>query len=626
MPWFFAPMAAWLFLLIGPLVLFYFLKLRRQRVVIPSLVLWQQVLQDNRVNSPFQKFKRNLLLLLQLLLLILLVLAAMQPYMRGSTESAERLPVLIDASASMAALDKPGGITRLEAAKAQVEDMIDGLLPNQQLSIISFSNRARKLTPFTNNKRVLREALDSIETEDVPSQLEEVLRMSQALSRSHSFQKVLLISDGNLPAQVDFNLPFSIEYQIITPAGRNAGITNMSATRAGADGWDVFVSLEGTPSHQISGTVELIQDGVPVGAEPLSLEPGQIERLVFPVTATGAINLAARFVPDGFDSLQNDNEAFLSLEPPRSVWVYVPEDLIAYRLALESMAHIRIFPEPGEPLTEDNFDLVISNTRQDLERSAPVRLFDGVIPPDIEDYVDRDDEGTTAIDWDRTAPILQHVQLSELLLYDNPRWIGEAREAELELFGYEVLAYGRLGPLLLRRREALSLSYFLLFRTEQSTLVYRLGFPIMVSNLVQIARERAGLGEVDAPRTGTLPQLVMRPNQMYEVSGPQGMNVSAESDDIGRLNGIPASHSGEYVIEGGGGGQRLGVALLSPAETSLEAVDEIQFDGELGVIAASSPLQLDHSFWPVLAALALIVLLVEWWLFQRRPGGYGPRS
>ena len=75
---FFAANFAWLALLIPPLVLLYFLKLKRPRLAIPSLVLWRQVLTDQRVNSPFQKFKRHILLWLQLLLLVLLILAAMQ--------------------------------------------------------------------------------------------------------------------------------------------------------------------------------------------------------------------------------------------------------------------------------------------------------------------------------------------------------------------------------------------------------------------------------------------------------------------------------------------------------------------------------------------------------------------
>ncbi|MGY8690200.1 MAG: BatA domain-containing protein [Verrucomicrobiales bacterium] len=61
---FFAPSAAWLFLLALPLIALYFLKLKRPRVMVPSLVLWRRVLDNQRVNSPFQRFKRNLLLLL----------------------------------------------------------------------------------------------------------------------------------------------------------------------------------------------------------------------------------------------------------------------------------------------------------------------------------------------------------------------------------------------------------------------------------------------------------------------------------------------------------------------------------------------------------------------------------
>src|SRR6187402_2026678 len=106
--------SAWLFALLVPLVVFYFLKLKRPRIDIPSLVLWRQVMSDQRVNSPFQRFKRNILLLLQILILALLALAAMQPFLRREAARTPRLPILIDVSASMAALDREGGISRLD--------------------------------------------------------------------------------------------------------------------------------------------------------------------------------------------------------------------------------------------------------------------------------------------------------------------------------------------------------------------------------------------------------------------------------------------------------------------------------------------------------------------------------
>jgi hypothetical protein len=91
-------------------------------------------------------------------------------------------------------------------------------------------------------------------------------------------------------------------------------------------------------------------------------------------------------------------------------------------------------------------------------------------------------------------------------------------------------------------------------------LPYRVGFPIFVANVVQGARQQAGLAEARATR-----------------------------------------------------------GLLSPSETSLAAVEQIQFNERL-TVAASAPLKSDRSLWRLLALLALGVLVVEWWYFSRKPG------
>src|SRR5260221_4378049 len=261
----------WLATLAVTLVLCYFLKLKRPRLQVPSLTLWRQVLQDNRVNSPFQKFKRNLLLWLQLLILALLVLAAMQPYWRGREGLVRRLPVLIDCSASMGALDKEGGITRLQEAKRRVGELIDGLAGDQELCFISFGKTARKLTGFTNDKRELRDALEGIRVENVHSDCEEALRLAQALARTTAFDEVLLVSDGNFPPRVNFDLPFKLNYQQLTPAGPNVGLAALSARRSVNGGWDVFVQIEGSAGADGGMTVEVAQEGAVVGSERVTL-------------------------------------------------------------------------------------------------------------------------------------------------------------------------------------------------------------------------------------------------------------------------------------------------------------------------------------------------------------------
>ena len=52
-------------LLAIPIILLYMLRLRRREVTISSTFLWRQVLQDREANSPWQRLRRNLLLLLQ---------------------------------------------------------------------------------------------------------------------------------------------------------------------------------------------------------------------------------------------------------------------------------------------------------------------------------------------------------------------------------------------------------------------------------------------------------------------------------------------------------------------------------------------------------------------------------
>ena len=74
---------------------------------VPSTLLWRKAIQDLQVNAPFQKLRKNLLLLLQLLLLIALLLALARPILNYTPGAGPRTIILIDQSASMAADDMP---------------------------------------------------------------------------------------------------------------------------------------------------------------------------------------------------------------------------------------------------------------------------------------------------------------------------------------------------------------------------------------------------------------------------------------------------------------------------------------------------------------------------------------
>lgn len=612
--------SAWLFALLVPLVIFYFLKLKRPRQIVPSLVLWRQVLNDQRVNSPFQRFKRNLLLLLQVLLLALLVLAAMQPFLRREPALTGRLPVLVDVSASMAALDKDGGRSRLDEARERLRERIDALLPDQEMCIVAFSKSARKLTGFTNNKTELRDAVAALEIEDVPGEIEEALRLAQALARTTPFERVLVMTDGNLPAKANFELPFQLDLQKLPPAGPNAGIVALNARRSGSGDWELFIQLSATdPAPGNTAAISLTAGGQEIGTESIALSPGGTPRLTFRISGVQSELVRATLKPGGFDSLAGDNEAWLSLPAVRPLDVFVPESLAPFRHALGAMEGIRIFPAADVP-SPAVFDLVISDAADPPQ--ALMLCTVGVIPERVRDILTVEKKAATAIDWRRESPLLQHVSFDEVIFMENPAIVAGKNETAVANLGYDILVHGPGGPLALLRDESATnggMGLHLLFHPDRSTLPFRVAFPIFVSNLVAQAQRLAGLSEAASVPTGVLPPQRFAAGEKVTVNGPGNVKRTEQADARGVLSGIPAPRVGEYQLAAGAAKQRVGASLISFSETSLAAVDGVEFADRISVATETAAPKADRSLWWILAALGYAVLLLEWWWFQRRP-------
>jgi len=571
------------------------------------------------VNSPFQKFKRNLLLLLQILLLVLLVLAAMQPFLRRDAHSTARLPVLVDVSASMGALDKAGGRSRLDEAKQRLRERIEGLPADQELCLVAFSRAARKLTGFTNNKTELRDALAALEVEDVPGDLDEALHLAQALARTTPFDRVLVLTDGNLPAKTGFELPFQLELQKLPPAGPNAGITAFNARyvdKRGSGDWELFVQLGITdPAPAATATVELRAGDQVIAQEQVALTPGGTPRLAFRVSGAQSTNIHAVLRPGGFDSLASDNDAWLTLPAIRPLDVFVPESLATFRHALAALDGLRIFPSKDTP-SPSTFDLAISD-----KPGAPPALVlctAGFVPEDAAALVSLAQKSTVAIDWRRDSPLLQHVSLDEVIFMEDPVTAAGRDDTAFANLGYEILAHGPHGPLALLRSDGGNARVHLLFHPERSTLPFRVAFPIFTANLVEQARNLAGLSEAAAAATGVLPQQNFTAGAAVTVHGPSHFTRTEHADERGTVAGIPAAHIGEYTFTAGGTTRTVGASLLSASETGLAAVSEVEFGDRISVSTANVSAKTDRSLWWPLALAGFVVLLAEWWWFQRR--------
>jgi hypothetical protein len=197
-------------LTVPALVALYFLKLRRRQMPVPTTLLWQKAIQDMQVNTPFQRLRRNLLLLLQLLILAALLLAMARPTLWATASPGQRVIIIVDQSASMNAPAGDDETTRLDQAKEAARRMIDNLSASAKgpggAMVVSFAHRPNVQANFTADPAKLRRAVDQIQPTDQLSRLDEALRLVQPYAQQAAAQNqgelmVHVITDGRVHQQ-----------------------------------------------------------------------------------------------------------------------------------------------------------------------------------------------------------------------------------------------------------------------------------------------------------------------------------------------------------------------------------------------------------------------------------------
>lgn len=404
------------------LVILYFLKLRRRNVEISTTLLWKKAIQDMQANAPFQKLRRNILLLLQLLVLAGVCMAVGQPQIRGDSPVGAQHVILIDRSASMSAVDAKNdrGDTRsrLEAAKEEALRLVDslrepGLLDRgsgDRAMVISFDTSAKALQSFTSDKDLLRAAINAIQPSDAPSSLDEAFKLVLAQapkevmietrpdgseSRYERPPKpvgtIHLFSDGRLPdaAKVAPGREDVMVYHSVGSTDAvNIGITSLQAERAFEDPTklSIFVNLSSTDPQprsvdvelRVDNTVALIKtiplaaakpaEGAPPGSALVAALGGDVFRMDRPEGGIVSLHLS----PKGADVLAGDNTAFLVVPPAKKLAVaVVTRGNLFIAAALEALPLAKL-----ETLTPEEFE----KRRAAEQIDHDVVVLDGYLP------------------------------------------------------------------------------------------------------------------------------------------------------------------------------------------------------------------------------------------------------
>lgn len=630
---FLAPLALAFAALAIPIVIFYMLKLRREARTVSSTMLWQQLLEDRQANAPWQSLRRHLLMLLQLLLLFLLVMALARPYSESSQQFQGNVIVLLDASASMQATDSARSgraANRFELACDRARQIIDGLGPNDILTLIAVGDAPRILASLTNDKSVLRQALSAAVVTNTQADWEAAFILAMSSAQQASRTITVILSDGGLPDGLP-SLPGQVHIIPVGITAENAAITAL-AVRDGPHGPQAFVRVLNAGTQPITTLVEIEVDGALFDARTLDIAAGEQSGIALDDLPLDARHVQAH-LPD--DALAIDNTAWAVRPIARQATVLLAtpgnsflERAIGLMPDLNPIT-IRITDTLTQPVTlpgDVHAALYVFDTLQPAALPESGNLL--LIAPPVTNaliQVGGTVTETTVLDVKSDHPLLRYVDATLL----RELSIARAR-AVVPPSWAETLIAARGGPLLLAGEIGGRRIAILAFDLHRSDLPLKIAFPILVANLMTWLAPTSAI-DLPAQLSPGMPALI-RPqlgvNQVI-VTSPSGQTWTFETAGSESLSFAQTDEPGIYTVEQKGAQQTtltsFAINLFSELESRIEPRDEIDIgQSPLPAQAERRAGRREWWRWPALAALG--VLIVEWFVQFRGSWPYSLRE
>ena len=641
------------------LLLLYFLKLKRREQIVSSTLLWKRAVQDLQVNAPFQRLRRNILLLLQMLALLALLLAIAGPILSLLTSSGSRYVLLIDRSASMRATDVEP--SRLEVAKEQAKIFVESLRAgsffrltdeSDQTMVIAFDSNAKVMCNFTADKQQLIGAIESITPGDGISSLAEPIVVARAFAQAPGEDtpaptvqdpaQLVLFSDGQI-RDLDQIVVGSDElvFHCIGQSTENVAITAMQARRSyeNPDEVSVFATVANYGDAPVARDVQLSINNnvrsvrsvtVPARRNVVGVsdanQPGRVA-VVFSLSYAEAGVLEVRQLPGSGsnpepDNLACDDAAWSILPPPKRLSVLLVTNgnaVLESALRACSLAQLDLHtPAEFDAMDRATFDVEQPYDFIVLDDYAPESvpkcryLVFGRPPEGIDVSVPQQLENQVLVDWRTKHPVLKYVNLMNLFA---------AKCYEMALpRDADVLAEFNETPAIAVVRRNGSVLLLVSFDVLQSNWPFEPGFVLFCYNAANFLGTQVGSDQESNLHVGD-PIVVdgLAPETVAQIDGPGISGLEVTSSAVGSVRFPGTGRVGPYSLSVGDRPPMLfAVNLLDSQESDVAPRREIVLSGEAVQAEEQALTRSNLPLWPFLVGLALILVCLEWLIYTRK--------
>lgn len=579
-------------LLAAPIVLLHMLTPRRPATLVSSLLHWDGLRHSITAAEPWQRLRWSLLLLLQLLVVALFAFALARPALVEMSELAEHTVFIVDASASMSALD--GSPDRLGAAVEAAEELRASLPDEGIASLVVASTHPTVLVEHSDDVGEFSRAVATIRTNAGAADYETAFALAESLVLADRETDFVLLSDGQLAETEQRLAPLGTRFVPLGRSDTNRSITDLSVT-AGPGGLQARVTVESNGGADARQVLRLDVDGITVVSREIDVPRGGVIEESFELPAGSRV---AAFL-DGDDLVAYDNQRYAAAPVIGALKARVHGDETFFvSQLLSAMPQVDTAVAPSEDV--------------DFEVYAGVALPPQIDTPFIAIDVPGGAPGLTPVGRVEDPvptlvarhPLLEDIDVSRIAI---------AEAQQLHVSSGEVVLGAPGAPLIIAGETEDIPFYYIAFPLEQSNLPIDVAFPIIGARMV------GGLVTSD----GVSPALTVGDTLTL---GPEGARVTdprggttpvspGDSNPVADLSGFwTVSPEGSEAFE----------VAVNPdtTESSLQPADSLpeirpepdggqQVDATTTVSRALLP-------WAVLALLA--VLAVELYVSHRSRG------
>lgn len=607
---FLSPFAFFFAAAIPVVILFYLLKRKRVVRLVSSTLLWQKFLAETQASAPFQRLRHNWLLILQILLLMLAILALARPYFSGRTQGGRLQVVILDASASMQSTDEAP--SRFEKARIASLKLVDAMHDNDQMVVLQAGANTEVKQSATSEKAALRRALQACAATDTPTRLKEALKLAETLIQNNNAAEIHLFSDGAVAAMEEFeNSSLPLVYHRLGQRGNNLGVTTLDvrANPENAAQRAVFTSVVNYSTNAQSAQLEFRIDGQLIEAKSLNLAPRETSPQVFLAAQEKDAILSVQLTVQ--DDLAVDNQAsIISVlpQPIKVLLVTTGNDVLAKALRVIPNVNLSL----ASSLTDAaaTFDLVVLDNVDPAPWPKPNLLALHVASTNLFEGWSRI-ESPAIVDWKASHPLLRfvnfdNVHIAETLSVKTPTWASAIVDSPQT----PLILAGELG----RQRIV-----WIGFDPMQSTWPLRIAFPIFMANAVDWLNPAAINASQLAVQSGSPFRLALTENVgSAQIKLPDGTIRPCEVNAArGEIVFGATTKQGVYQLTAGTNVVSFCVNLLDAKESDTTPKSELNL-GKYAKVASTTVQRASLEMWRWIAAVALAVLMFEWWYYHRR--------